>query len=283
MKLRFTLPAVLMAALLMATACGNGNDGNKDRYATNKAGERLVEKIIITSNDDDWFEVDSITYNPDGTVKSLTRRDEDGDKETLYIEKKNDLITFSGNGHNYTYQAKFTLDGNELVKHAYYQSVEAPDDEFPDGHKDSCTFDFVYDKNNQLRSIYKNDEIIREIEWANGNIKNWKEYDDWDGSEREYDYEDFLPQSKHSNMDWGVYGLTMVLDNQLYYTPYSLLPSGYLGQKGKDLLLAGSRGDGGEGTYKWDYDFDKDGYVSTIRVYYGGELSWTQNITYLKK
>lgn len=261
MKLRFTLPAVLMAALLLTTACGNGNDDNKDRYATNKAGERLVEKIESIYEDGTIYNY-YFTYNNDGTIQKIVEDSYDDDtdfecdRRIFSFEKKNNTLYLCDSSAE-IYNTSFDLNKNGFIV-------------LDRGYEGTEKYRFSYDESGKfLHNVFKNEELIRTFEWEEGNIVN--------------DEVSYTDQPHRSNIDWCAYFQTWRrdrIDEDLVDIPsicnFWGFSDGYLGNKCKSLPAE----DKSHGLYT--YDFTEDGFISAI--YVSGEWSKCEiHVTYLEK
>lgn len=288
MELRFTLPAVLMAALLLATACGNDNDDNKDRYATNKAGERLVEKIeYINPSDSTEYGYDLYSYTTDGTVKSYIDYFQyyDGGlrqtKSITTIERRNNTITAITNGFNYENNENedlYSIDTLILNLNSKGLAISGFEKEINKYNQENISLNFIYTPNDQLQDIYHNDVLLGKFEWENGNIRSYTPYEEDGNPYRTQNYQ-YEPQPNASNIDWcGYLGYIWVARSG--DASICLFSSGLLGKKNKDLI---SHYEDGDIESSYSYEFDEDGYVSGVKVYSDGKIKSHWIITYLKK
>lgn len=272
MKLRFTLPTVLMATLLLATACRNGNNDNKDRYATNKAGERLVEKIESIYEHNKESRSTLFSYNVNNIATRITeispKLEEDGFRaEILTIEINQDSL-FCKIVFDTNYPSSNLIEAESWSCHLNKKGFIDIDK----GWTGSRNYRLSYDENDYLQDVYKDDELLKTFKWEDGNISN-----------PDFQYTD---HSKQANMDWSAWNYNFQSYDEGINTPsldvaWKFSISGFLGTKNKDLLISDNRDDHG---YKYTYEFDKDGFVSIIKQYSeDGSLYCTSNITYLKK
>ncbi len=111
MKMRLTLLAALgcLFALTLTTSCNKPDE--KTDYATDKAGERLVERI-----DESWLNEDGSTetyttyfsYNSDGSLKTI--KEGNGNRIYSFERNGNTLLTQDIVGDNIE---KSSFDLNE--------------------------------------------------------------------------------------------------------------------------------------------------------------------------
>ena len=246
MKMRLTLLAA-MGCLMLATSCNKPEETTQ--YATNKAGERLVEKIT-SFYDDGETEVIRFEYNSDGTLKKVYEGE-----GVLSFERNNDTLQISEVWGDDIFNINCYLNKNGWI--VLYR-----------GWEDAHNYHLTYDAHGYLHDVFEGDELLRTFEWKEGNIVN-----------EEVTY---IPtQSNPSNIDWCAFFQTWrrgeLDENLIGLFPFSHFfgfSEGYLGNKCKGLPSTMNNG-----RTNYSYDFDHDGFVSTI--YVNGKPDY--RITYLKK
>lgn len=268
MKLKTTLLAALGCLFTLATSCKDPDDNNKTQYATNKAGERLVEKIkkiTIQDNNDTLSYSYHLEYNNDGTLKKITEFHDIQDGGSHYSDQR--IYSFELKNNTLFFYAKFideegTEEASEtfdLNKSGLITSTTNWDNE---------QFRLSYDETGKyLHNVFKEDELIWTFNWVDGNIFNERVK--------------YIPQSHSSNIDWGAFFQTWRNDNNEDLVDISCIrqfwgfSDGYLGNKCKGLPFS-------FGSSNYTYDFTEDGFVSSIHVSNEWETETIQ-VTYLKK
>ena len=251
MKLKTTLLAALGCLFALATSCKDPDDNNKTQYATNKAGERLVEKIIDDS-DTICFE-----YNSDGTLKTI--KGYEGNR-IFSFEKRNNTLFMKDIDGNDIEETSFDLNANGLII-------------LDRGWNGKYNYRLTYDESGKyLHNVFDGDKLIWTFQWEDGNIAN-----------KEVTY---IPTQSHpSNIDWCAYFQTWRIQKNEENEDLVEVPSissfwgfseGYLGNKCKGLPAK----DENWGTYT--YDYTEDGFISAI--YTSNEWRKREiHVTYLKK
>ena len=251
MKLRTTLLAALGCLFALATSCKDPDDNNKTQYATNKAGERLVEKIIDDS-DTICFE-----YNSDGTLKTI--KGYEGSRIFSFEKRNNTLFMKDIDGDDIE-ETSFDLNANGLII-------------LDRGWNGKYNYRLTYDESGKyLHNVFDGDELMWTFQWEDGNILN-----------EEVTY---IPTQSHpSNIDWCAYFQTWRIQKNEENEDLVEVPSislfwgfseGYLGTKCKGLPAK----DENWGTYT--YDYTEDGFISAI--YTSNEWRKREiHVTYLKK
>lgn len=256
MKLRLTLLTAL-GCLLLTTSCKDPEDNNS-LYATNKAGERLVEKI--TFNDSTSI---SFSYNSDGFIRKIIGKEGNSALRTLSFEMINNTLymTLSENYNEsqYTAESSFDLNTNGFIVRER-------------GWEGKDNYRLTYDESEKyLQKVFNGDELLWTFQWEDGNILN-----------EEVTY---TMQSHPSNIDWCAYfqtwrrsdDATDVLLNMPSICEFWGFSGGYLGNKCMSLPIE-------TGKYNYNYDFYGDGFVSTIyETSKFGEYSRKMQISYVKK
>lgn len=267
MKLRLTLLTALGCLLL--TSCKDPVDNN-NLYATNKAGERLVEKILYTSSYDDTV-FTYFTYSEDGTLASITNHNKFYDSDIKDWVVSQDKISFerkSNTLHMYsttlyaktTVETTTTFDLNEDGLIVIDRGWEADQN-----------YRLTYDENNRLQNVYRDDVLKKTFTWEDGNI-----------SDVGFQY---INQPQQANIDWSAYFHNTESYDEGINTPsidmsWAFSCSGFLGEKNKDLLIV-NRNQGREDII--EYQFDEEGFVSSIEKRDDFKGSYTYTITYLKR
>ena len=269
MKIKTTLLAAL-SCLLFASSCQKSDDKKKDIYATNKAGERLVEKIYSIYSADGGGYTDTtlylLAYNSDGSLKIITENHRSQDRgeyytrQRIYSFKKQNNTLYLRDSSNEIYETSFELNKNGQIV-------------LDRGWEGKDNYRLSYDPSGKyLHNVFKDDELLWTFEWKDGNIYN-----------EEVTY---IDQAHPSNIDWCAYFQTWrILQGEPNEDLVDLssicdfwgFSDGYLGNKCKGLPSE----DKIHGVYT--YDFTDDGFVSAI--YISG--TWGDkreiHITYLKK
>ncbi|MCM1531501.1 MAG: hypothetical protein NC048_02445 [Bacteroides sp.] len=271
MKRMITLLATA-GCLLFATSCNKDND--KKQFATNKAGERLVEKVEATqynTADTTYFSY-HFSYNSDGTLKTLTHYWNSEDSKYHYVlsfEKKNNTLYMNRTD----YDATNTIDDETSTSFDLNSKGLIVLDRGWEGKEN---FRLSYDESGKyLHSVFDGDELMWTFEWEDGNIFN--------------DEVAYTTQSHPSNMDWCAFFQSWRhLD---YYRHHDDnedlvdLPSiclswgfseGYLGSKCQGLPSE-------DYECNYTYDFDEDGFVSAIYRSYKSTGKITYKVTYKSK
>ena len=271
MKLRTTLLAAL-GGLLLASSCKDPDDNNKTQYATNKAGERLVEKISYIYSEDNYSDtvLQILAYNSDGSLKTITEnhRSQDGEnhytRQRVYSFKKqnNTLYMRDSSDVDDIYETSFDLNTNGQIV-------------LDRGWTGGDNFRLTYDENGKyLHNVFDGDDLLWTFQWEDGNILN-----------EEVTY---IPSQSHpSNLDWCAYFQTWRINKTQENEDLVDLPSiclfwgfseGYLGTKCKGLPSEDRYG-----TYT--YEFTKDGFISAIYLTKksNGKTESVHRIYYLKK
>ncbi|MBD5397838.1 hypothetical protein HDR62_06925 [bacterium] len=248
MRLKTTLLAAV-GCLMLVPSCKDPEE--KTVYATNKAGERLVEKIIAYSTDTVYFK-----YNSDGTLKTI--KGFEGENRILSFERKGNTLFMQDKEDDYIEESSFDLNEKGWIV-------------LDRGWGGFSNFRFTYDDNGYLHNVFKGEELLWTFEWKDGNIAN-----------EEVTY---IPtQSNPSNIDWcaffqswrhvETYDNTENLVDVASICLFWGFSEGYLGNKCKGLPLTKNNG-----RTNYSYDFDQDGFVSTI--YINGAPRY--KVSYLKR
>ncbi len=236
-------------ALTLTTSCNKPEE--KTVYATNKAGERLVEKITYFY-DDGENEITNFKYNSDGTLKKI-----DDGEVILSFERNNDTLQISEDLGDII-NVNCYLNKNRWI--VAYRGLE-----------DSYNYRLTYDDNGYLHDVFDGDELLRTFQWKEGNIVN-----------EEVTY---IPtNSNPSNIDWCAFFQTWrrydIDENLVGLFPLSHFfgfSDGYLGKKCQGLPSS-------DLNYTYNYDFTEDGFISTIyRISKTSTRTIKYQITYLKK
>ena len=267
MKIKTTLLAAL-SCLLFATSCQKSDDKKKDLYATNKAGERLVEKIdetIIEPHDTSFYSY-YCEYNSDGAFKTIIETSIDADnwegEQRIYSFKKQNNTLYLRDSSHEIYETSFELNKNGQIV-------------LDRGWEGKDNYRLSYDPSGKyLHNVFKDDELLWTFEWKDDNIYN-----------EEVTY---IDQAHHSNIDWGAFFQSWRLhDWHLVVNEFLIeLPSlgnwwafsdGYFGNKCQGLPM--------EDYYNiYTYDYTEDGFVSAIYISgKSGERIKELHISYLKK
>ena len=253
MKMRLTLLAAV-GCLMLATSCNKPEETTQ--YATNKAVERLVERI----DDSSWLTEDGSTnihttyfsYNSDGTLKAIK-----GYEGDYIFEKKGNTLFMQRNINNNEIEES-SFDLNEKGWIVLDRSWDG-----------TGNYRLTYDGTGNLHQVFDEDKLLRTFEWKEGNIVN-----------EEVTY---IPtQSNPSNIDWCAFFQSWrrdIQDDENLVDVFSIcffwgFSEGYLGNKCKGLPLTMNNG-----RTNYSYDFDQDGFVSTI--YVNGDPCY--KVSYLKK
>lgn len=248
MRLQTTLLAAV-GCLMLATSCKKPEETTQ--YATNKAGERLVEKIDFL-DDNNIYHSCFLEYNSDGTLKAI--KGYEGD----YIFEKKGTTLFMHEVDGEEAESSFDLNENGWIV-------------LDRGWSGNSNFRLTYDDNGYLHNIFRDEELLWTFEWEDGNIVN-----------EEVTY---IPTQSHpSNIDWCAFFQSWrhveTDDNTEYLVGAASIclfwgfSEGYLGNKCKGLPLTQNNG-----RTSYAYDFDEDGFVSTI--YINGDPCY--KVSYLKK
>ncbi len=268
MKLKLTLLAAL-GCLLLATSCKDPDD-KQTTYATNKAGERLVEKILSIYVYDDYSDtvLEHLSYNSNGSLKAITRTSNEEYSRIFAFERKNTTIYMRD-------EEKFLLDSElqDIINETSFDLNENGLIILDRGWKGNKNYRLTYDESGKyLYNIFDGDEVIRSFKWEDGNIFN-----------EEVTYTN---QSHLSNMDWSEYFHTWRHYNSenepLHNIPCISLfwgfSEGFLGNKCQGIPAE-------DGEYNYTYEFTKDGFISAIYLTNksNGKTASTHRIYYLKK
>ncbi|MCM1169541.1 MAG: hypothetical protein NC324_06345 [Bacteroides sp.] len=244
MKRMITLLATA-GCLLFTTSCNKDND--KKQFATNKAGERLVEKIELigqyTEDGHSWEGRSStvFSYHKDGSIKQIIQHEgEDGIYDEYYTFETEGNTLFRYRHDNYDN----TDDTAMLVLNEQgFAAIEK--------NEKKGDYTFEYDETNHLRKIHQNGNVVREFEWENGNLvlKN-------------VEYTNTV--QPNSNVDWAAYLTGFDYDYDDSHSIRALrFPLddifGILGAKNKHLISL-------QGDFSLVYEFDADGFISTIEL-----------------
>ncbi|MCM1041793.1 MAG: hypothetical protein NC396_05115 [Bacteroides sp.] len=242
MKRMITLLATA-GCLLFATSCNKDND--KKQFATNKAGERLVEKVeaVRYAHDTNYYSY-LFTYNNDGSLKSFTHYWNNDYYYTVSFEKKDNTLHMTQTDYDGETNA---IDGEsstsfDLNKYGFIVLDR--------GWEGTDNYRLSYDESGRyLHNVFDGDELIWTFEWEDGNIADEKIA--------------FIRQSHPSNIDWSAFlQAWRTEDNEALVA----LPStcefwgfseGYLGNKCQGLPIESD-------DCKYTYDFNEDGFVSSI-------------------
>ena len=204
-----------------------------------------MEKIIAYSTDTVYFK-----YNSDGTLKTL--KGYEGDY--IFEKKGNTLFMHEVDGD----EAESSVDLNEKGWIVLDR-----------GWNGNRNYRLTYDADGYLHEVFDEDNLLRTFEWEEGNIVN-----------EEVTY---IPtQSNPSNIDWCAFFQSWrrdIQDDENLVDVFSIcifwgFSEGYLGNKCKGLPLTMNNG-----RTNYSYDFDQDGFLSTIHI--NGHPAY--QITYLKK
>lgn len=253
---------VAAGCLLFATSCNKDND--KTEYATNKAGERLVEKIsYIRVNEGDIYSEDYLySYNPDGTLESYKAYQYDELATPILLSRENDTvyvrIVQGNNTEDWSFECRWILNTAGLIVSELGEDRD---------------FRLTYDESGKyLNSVFDGDELIWTFEWEDGNIAN-----------EEVSY---ISQPQHSNVDWGLFLQTWRINKtqeneQLLDIAAICFPGafydGLIGHKCQGLPSE-------DYDSNFTYEFDEDGFVSVIHeISKRDGQTATYTVTYKKK
>ena len=244
--------------MLLATvfvACSDDDDEKDDDKPTDKV--KLVSKIVTSEQYSD----ETITY-------TVTFEYDNNGKITKVVDSSIE------DGEEYTTTHTFKKEGSKFI--ATYNNGESDrEDKVFEGKynekglviKGSCEGDcdytnINYDNDNQL--INTTGSIFNCI-WSNGNITSIDQH-----GKTMYTYTDY---ENKSNIDLN-FQIMMIWEYDMYETSY-------FGVKSKNLIATREEDNY---TYSYEYTFDKDGYVTSVKQYEvengQKELFITQTITY---
>lgn len=254
MKFKLTLWAAV-GCLMLATSCKKPEETTQ--YATNKAGERLVEKITFTNsefNDNDSIYL-RFDYNTDGLLKTYTENYEAGYRRIWSYGKRDNILYLNINDAGASSKTSFDLNEKGWIV-------------LDRGWDGNQNYRLTYDANGYLYQVFEEDKLLWTFEWEDDNIVN--------------EETTYLPQSHPSNIDWGaVFGSwnnsggtlagIVSINNRWGFL------GGFLGNKCKGLPSEDK-----EANYV--YEFDKDGFVSTVyRTMKNSNETDKWQVSYLKK
>ena len=218
---------VMVALAACWVSCSDDDDKNGD---TNKSEKRLIREIYNENSYSIKF-----TYDEDGYITKI----EDGHyKETYTISKQGKKLTIINqyNSDKSIYWIYTLNDKGYII---------SDDDE-----------NYEYDNSDQM--IKQTDsESIYTYTWKDGNVISEKYQDDIDKSEyssEEYEY--YSEYENKSNID---------LSSTIYSWDDGAYLADYCGKISKNLLKSYTDYNGD--SYEYEYEFDEQGYVSTIKEY----------------
>ncbi|RHV87552.1 DUF4595 domain-containing protein [Odoribacter sp. OF09-27XD] len=224
---------LLLTLLVLATvlgACSKDDDREGQRGVN---GERLVGSLTCTSDDESY--TNKYEYDKQGRIIKLECTETYNNKTSVYHSfytyEKNKIVV-DDDGDKYIY----TLNDKGLI-------IKSSDPEYGD-------IDYQYNDQNQLIRIQGNYENFN-ITWKDGNITK-EEYSDKNQTHA-YTY-------SYNNNENKTIGLNVMYDFGTLNNP--LFYCGYFGSTNKNLVSASS--DRGS---SYEYEFDKDGYVTVMRGY----------------
>ena len=272
MKLKTTLLAALGCLFALATSCKDPDDNNKTQYVTNKAGERLVEKISSIYTHDDYNDTifEHLFYNSDGSLKTIARNytDEDRYSRIYSFERKNTTLYMRD-------EERYLVDSElqEIINETSFDLNENGLIILDRGWEGNNNYRLTYDESGKyLHNIFDGDEVVRSFQWEDGNIFN-----------EEVTY---IPQAHSSNMDWSEYFHTWshynaeneILHNIPCISLFWGFSEGFLGNKCQGVPAE-------DGECNYTYEFTKDGFISAIYLTKksNGKTASVHRIYYLKK
>ncbi|WP_099290489.1 hypothetical protein [Butyricimonas sp. Marseille-P3923] len=230
---------IYLLMMLLATvfvACSD-DDEKDDEKSTTK--QKLVSKLI-----DDYGDGETCTttfeYDSEGKMTKVVETYKGGEDDgrvitTRFKKEGNKLVaTWDTNDEDWDESRVFEceLNDKELVTKAI--GVGAEEYESID-----------YTENNQLISTTGSKFSCK---WLNGNITSLECY-----GTRTYTYTDYENKSNY-DFNWQL----------IQVWEYDFMETSYFGVKSKNLIA--SMKEGNE-TYTYEYTFDKNGYVTTIKTY----------------
>lgn len=220
-------------AAIWCVACSD-DDGD----STN---QKQVKSITCKEYDynDTW--VDVFEYDNQGRITSIkTTTEKDGMSTIKYTYEKNKIIATQLGGKD-ALKMEYTLNDKGLV----VSSIGT----YSDGETENeCTYS--YNADNQLIKIDGDNES--EYTWKNGNLITETRY----GDTQTYSY------SKYANKTIGVNFF-----DHTNFDPDYLNGMGFMGKRNANLLDYWIR-TSPKTTFSYEYTFDDDGYVTTMKEYY---------------
>lgn len=239
----------------------------------------LLATVFVACSDDDDEKDDDKPTTKQKLVSKIVESDSDGSEETLFEYDKNGLISKITNEEE-TY--KFTIEDTKITVETYEEGSVRYKEEYQLNDKrlvTSCKYNnsysstdgmynfktdfYTYDDNNQL--IKCGDYTFT---WKDGNITEQK---DNNGFSYAYNY---FPNEYKSYLGWFVGGLED-------FSNHFIMDYGYMGKRNKNLVKQTTEIENmDQSTYTYEYKYDSDGYVTSIKEYVGTELNRAYTITY---
>lgn len=230
---------IYLLMMLLATvfvACSDDDDKDDDKPTTK---QKLVSKLV-----DDYGNGETCTttfeYNSEGkmtkVVETYKGGEDDGDIVTTTFKKEGNKLTA-------TYSNNYSDKGETIFE------CELNDKGFVKKGicEGSCDYkNITYNEKGQLIEI--DDDFT--FEWLNDNIKSFDS--SYEGSPQ-YTYTDYENKSNY-DFNWQL----------IPVWEYDFMETSYFGVKSKNLIASVKEGNE---TYTYEYTFDKDGYVTTIKTY----------------
>lgn len=223
---------LLVACVAMVfVSCSDDDDDNGTSF-----GGKQISKITYTDNDGEVTSYyNNFGYDKEGRVTGYHWEDkEDGTKLDVTYSYEKDKITRKEieKGFNYT-------DHIEAIYHLNDKGIVISET------GDYTTATYHYDNSNQLLSIESKDgDDDYSFEWSNGNI-----------TKQVYTYE--TKNFTYNSNALKSFGINYLIED----TPDNILwVYGYFGAKNKNLMAS-------KNGSTYEYEFDKDGNVTTMKEY----------------
>lgn len=240
MKKIFMLLVTCVAMVFVS--CSKDDENDNVRGAN---GEKLVSKIVYTHKEekgDTWKEVYTFSYDKQGRIIQETgdiEKEEYYTSTYTYTDEK--IICYTEgidrcDNKPYTNESTYLLnsDGLSVYSNEKYK-----------GENDEITT-YTYNTNNQLINIKSNYEDFK-ITWEDGNITKEEGSDFYENRVYTYSYNN--NENKTAGLNF--YDCSILCN--------SLFSFGYFGTKNKNLILSSQY-------YNYEYEFDKDGYVTVMKA-----------------
>lgn len=216
-----------LLVMVALAACWTSCSDDDDKNGDTNKSEKRLIREIYN---EDSYSI-KFTYDEDGYITKI----EDGHyKETHTISRQGKKIIIGGD-----YSSILNLNDQGYI-------IEDDDEDF-----------YEYDNLGQMIKWIEGEKYpsVCTYTWKDGNVISEKyQYDVNDPKYSETKYEYYSEYENKSNID---------LSNTIYSWDDGAYLADYCGKISKNLLKSYTNGE----RYEYEYEFDKEGYVSTIKEY----------------
>lgn len=219
-------------AAMVFVSCSDDDDDNVTPF-----GGKQISKITYTDNDDGEIESYTYDYDKQGRIISesavYSQHESDLTTYTYETNKITEKIINAYSGNTHIWQTVYTLDSKGRIISSINEREE--------------TNIYSYDDKGQLIKISGEDNI--RFTWENGNLTKVE----WNGYTTKYTY------NRNENKNIGINYFSENMPNNILFN------YGYFGAKNKNLMA--STQEDSDSPYTNEYEFDKNGNVTTMKEY----------------